>query len=79
MRNYLILKHKAAAFRADPDVVEALAAVRAPELAVPTLSPGERASDLGMDDLDPAAAALRGSPYEHLDQLALEHLLGVRG
>jgi xylose isomerase len=79
MRNYLILKHKAAAFRADPDVREALAAVRAPELAVPSLGPGERAADLSMDDLDPDAAALRALPYEHLDQLALEHLLGVRG
>ncbi|WP_055603741.1 xylose isomerase, partial [Streptomyces aureus] len=36
MRNYLILKERAAAFRADPDVQQALASSRLPELAVPT-------------------------------------------
>ena len=41
MRTYLILKEKAAAFRADPEVAEALAACRVAELSEPTLAPGE--------------------------------------
>ena len=79
MRTYLILKEKAAAFRADPEVAEALAASRAPELAVPTLAPGETLADLLAEDFDPDAAALRDSAYTRLNQLALEHLMGVRG
>jgi xylose isomerase len=38
MRNYLILKERAAAFRADPEVTEALRAARLDELAQPTLA-----------------------------------------
>ena len=38
MRNYLILREKARAFRADPEVQAALAAARIPELAEPTLA-----------------------------------------
>ena len=41
MRTYLLLKERAAAFRADPEVQEALAAARVPELARPTLAEGE--------------------------------------
>ena len=41
MRTYLLLKERAAAFRADPEVQEALAARRVAELRQPTLSPGE--------------------------------------
>ena len=40
MRNYLILREKARAFRADPEVAEALEAARVGELAVPTLARG---------------------------------------
>ena len=79
MRTYLILKEKAAAFRADPEVSEALAASRVPELAVPTLAADESLADLLAEDFDPDAAALRDSAYTRLNQLALEHLLGVRG
>ncbi|GAA2721786.1 xylose isomerase [Actinocorallia aurantiaca] len=79
MRTYLILKEKAAAFRADPEVAEALAASRTPELAVPTLAPGEGLDALLAEEFDPDAAALRDSHYTRLNQLALEHLMGVRG
>ena len=41
MRTYLLLKERAAAFRADPEVQEALAASRVAELAQPTLAAGE--------------------------------------
>nr|PZN47901.1 MAG: xylose isomerase [Actinomycetota bacterium] len=78
MRTYLILKEKAKKFRADPEVQEALRAARADQLAVPTLAPGESWSDLEKDDFDLDAAAARGYHYSRLNQLAMEHLLGVR-
>ena len=78
MRNYLILRDKAAAFRADPDVQAALAAARVDQLAVPTVAAGESIADLRAETLDPDEAGRRGMAFEHLDQLALEHLYGVR-
>jgi len=78
MRNYLILRAKARAFRADPEVRAALAAARIPELAEPTLAPGETWRDVRGAAADTGALAARGMAYEHLDQLALEHLYGVR-
>ncbi|MEW1847836.1 xylose isomerase [Nonomuraea angiospora] len=79
MRTYLILKEKSRAFRADPEVQEALSASRVDELAQPTLAPGESWADLAKDDFDPEVAAARGFHFTRLNQLALEHLLGVRG
>ncbi|MGN9837797.1 xylose isomerase [Nonomuraea sp. H19] len=79
MRTYLILKEKAAKFRQDPEVQEALRASRVDELAQPTLAAGETWQDLAKDDFDPEAAAVRGFHFTRLNQLALEHLLGVRG
>jgi xylose isomerase len=78
MRNYLILRAKAKAYRADPDVQAALAAARVPELSRPTLAPGETLADLANDRFDVSAAAERGCQVERLDQLALDHLFGVR-
>ncbi|MER8232921.1 xylose isomerase [Streptomyces sp. NPDC094049] len=81
MRTYLILRERAAAFRADPDVGRALAASRLPELAVPTAPDGLAgllADPSAYETFDPDAAAERSMAFEHLDQLALEHLLGVR-
>ncbi|KRV46958.1 xylose isomerase [Wenjunlia vitaminophila] len=84
MRNYLILKERAAAFRADPEVREALRAARLDQLATPTLAPGETLDDLladrsSFEDFDVTAAARRGMAFERLDQLAMDHLLGARG
>ncbi|GII81490.1 xylose isomerase [Sphaerisporangium rufum] len=79
MRTYLILKAKAAAFRADPEVQEALRDSRVTDLAEPTLAPGESYDDLAKDDFDLDVAAQRGFHFTRLNQLALEHLLGVRG
>jgi xylose isomerase len=79
MRTYLILKERAAAFRADPEVAEAMAAAGVPDLATATLRPGETLTDLRADrsfDLD--AAARHGRGYERLDQLVIDHLLGAR-
>ncbi|WP_432087879.1 xylose isomerase [Streptomyces sp. bgisy095] len=81
MRNYLILKERSAAFRADPDVVAALDASRLPELAVPTAANGLAgllADPTAYETFDADAAAERSMAFERLDQLALEHLLGVR-
>ncbi|SEP46160.1 xylose isomerase [Amycolatopsis saalfeldensis] len=78
MRTYLILKAKAEAFRKDPEVADALAASRVPDLSTPTLAPGETLDDLAADDFDVEAAGKRGYHFTRLNQLALEHLLGTR-
>ena len=84
MRTYLLLKERAAAFRADPEVQEALAASRVPELSVPTLAAGESYADLLADrdsyeDFDTDAYfGGKGFGFVRLNQLALEHLLGAR-
>jgi xylose isomerase len=79
MRTYLILKERAAAFRADPEVAEAMADAGVPDLATPTLRPGETLQDLREErGFDPDAAARRGRGYERLDQLVVDHLLGAR-
>ncbi len=78
MRNYLILAQKARAYRADPEVQAALAASRVPELAVATLAPGETLADVRAESVDIEALARRGMAFEVLDQLATEHLFGVR-
>ena len=79
MRNYLILRQKSRAFRADPEVQAALVAARVDELAKPTLAAGEDIDTLRAEEFDPEAAGLRGMGFERLDQLALDHLYGVRG
>jgi xylose isomerase len=83
MRTYLILKERAAAFRADPEVQAAWEASRSTELATPTLAPGESYADLladrsAFEEFDYEATASRGLHYSRLDQLAIEHLLGAR-
>ncbi|MEV0563919.1 xylose isomerase [Dactylosporangium sp. NPDC050588] len=79
MRNYLILKDKVRAFRDDPEVSAALATARVDELSVPTLMPGESLSALRAEEIDVETVAARGMAFERLDQLAMEHLLGIRG
>ena len=79
MRNYLILREKARAFRDDPEVQEAMRLARVDQLAVPTLGEGEKLEDLRAELFDPEEHAWRGMGFELLDQLALEHLYGVRG
>ena len=78
MRNYLILRAKVRAFRADPEVTAALRASGVDQLSSPTLDPGETWRDVREPHADTEALAQRGLAYEHLDQLALEHLYGVR-
>ena len=78
MRNYLILRERVRAFRADPEVKDALEAARVDELAVPTLADGEALADLRTEQHDLATLATRGMHFERLDQLAMEHLIGTR-
>jgi xylose isomerase len=83
MRTYLLLRERARAFRADPEVAEALAAAGVPELAVPTLGEGESLADLlgdrtAFEDFAADAKGERSHGATRLDQLALEHLLGAR-
>jgi xylose isomerase len=83
MRTYLLLKERAEAFRADPEVYAALEASRVAQLSVPTLAAGESYEDLladrsAFEDFDADAAGQRGLGAVHLTQLAVEHLLGAR-
>jgi xylose isomerase len=82
MRTYLLLRERARAFRADPEVQEALAASRVPELAEPTVGPeglaGLAADRSAYEEFDADATARRGFGFGRLDQLMVEHLLGAR-
>ncbi|MET8252213.1 xylose isomerase [Micromonospora sp. NPDC005197] len=83
MSTYLLLKERAAAFRADPEVVEALAASKVDELNTPTLGDGEGYEEFladrsAFEDVDVDAVAARGFAFVQLNQLAVEHLLGAR-
>jgi xylose isomerase len=83
MRMYLLLKERAAAFRADPGVQAALAAAKVPELATPTLNEGETYTDLlndrsAWEDFDPDAVGAKGYGFVKLHQLAIDHVLRAR-
>jgi xylose isomerase len=83
MRTYLLLRERAAAYRADPAVQSAMAYAKQHELATPTLAAGETYADLladrsAFEDFDADSVAARGYGYGELDQLAIEHLLGAR-
>jgi xylose isomerase len=83
MGTYLLLKERAAAFRADPEVQEALRASQVAELSVPTLGESESYSDLLADrsaseEFDVKRLGAHGYGFSHLDQLAVEHVLGAR-
>jgi xylose isomerase len=83
MEIYLTLRDRARAFRADPEVQEALEASRVGELSQPTLNDGETYEQLISDrsafedyDLDPPRT--QGYGFAKIQRLAIEHLLGVR-
>lgn len=84
MRNYLLLKQRTKAFRADPEVHQALLASRVAQLRVPTLADGEGYLELLADpsayeDFDTDAYfSGSGFGFVRLQQLATEHLLGAR-
>ena len=71
------------AFRADPEVKQALEAAQVAELGKPTLDQGESYQQLLTDrdayeDYDIDSARTKGYGFAELQRLAIEHLLGVR-
>jgi xylose isomerase len=83
MSMYLLLKERALAFRADPEVQEALKVSGVVELGETTLSAGETTADLladrtAFEDFDADKASERSFAFVRLNQLAMEHLLGAR-
>ena len=84
MRTYLLLKERAAAYRADPEVRAALEEARVGDIHAATLGVGETYADLlndrkSWEDFDADDAAARGCAFVALNQLGLEHLMGARG
>jgi len=81
MRTYLILKEKAERWNADPQIQELVAQVNADDgTMTPHLGPytPERAEGLRDLEIDRRTVAARGQPYERLDQLTVDLLLGAR-
>ena len=83
MRTYKILAERARAFDADPEVRELVAATLEGPDEVDALTRGAYSADRVArlralePDLDGIGAS--GLGYERLDQLLMEHLVGVRG
>ena len=81
MRNYLILKEKAQQFDEDPEVQGLLAEIHAvaPEYAEAVGAyTGAKADKFKALLLDRTELAAKKLPYERLDQLTIDILLGVR-
>ncbi|RJF40681.1 xylose isomerase [Actinomyces sp. 2119] len=81
MEMYLMLADKARAFRADPATAELMDKASVPELAQPTLAPGESVADLLADtsayeDFDATAAGAREYHFVELYHHAMRHLIG---
>ena len=81
MRTYLILKEKAAAWNADPEIQSIVAELNAGDEGVAPLVgaySSQKAEALKAQNFDRVALGQRGYKYERLDQLTVELLLGVR-
>ncbi len=80
IRTYLLLKDKAARWNADQEIQVILAEIAADRPGVPTVGPYSEAhaKTLLAHEFDRAKIAQRRLPYEKLDQLTVEILLGVR-
>jgi xylose isomerase len=81
MRTYLILKEKAARWNADPEIQALLAEINAGDGTMDQYSgsyTAKKARALKAQSFDRLALAARGLPYERLDQLTVDLLLGVR-
>jgi xylose isomerase len=80
MRTYLILKEKARQFNEDAEIQALVAEIHADDGAMADLQGGytsARAAALKAAPFDRHALAVRAMPYERLDQLTIELLLGV--
>jgi xylose isomerase len=81
MRNYLILKEKVEKFRADSEIQTLLAEINADDGTTDGFKgkyTPEKAQALRAHPFNRIALGRRGQPYERLDQLVVELLLGVR-
>lgn len=81
MRTYLILKEKAARWNADAEIQALLAEINADDGTLKPLTgkfTPEKAAALKKRKFNREALGARGLPYERLDQLTVEIILGVR-
>jgi xylose isomerase len=81
MRTYMILKEKAAQWNADAEIQALVSEINADDGSLSYLSDGysaDAASRLRAETFDREALGSRNLPYEQLDQLTIELLLGVR-
>jgi xylose isomerase len=79
MRSYLILKEKAKQFCADKEIQDLIKEIRtSPDPATLGGYSRARASEIKHRTFDRAALTARPLPYERLDQLVVELLMGVR-
>ncbi|MCE7984847.1 MAG: xylose isomerase [Caldilinea sp. CFX5] len=81
MRTYLIFKEKAAQFRQDKEIQDLLAQIKADDGSMNPYFGAysrEKANALKAQSFDRDAIAAKGQPYERLDQLVIDLLLGVR-
>ena len=81
MRTYLILKEKAERFKADAEIQALLAEINADDGAMAGYQGSYdtgKAAAIKAASFDRIALGARGLPYERLDQLTVELLLGIR-
>ena len=81
MRNYLIFKEKALRFNDDPEIQDLLAELNAVAPGfdpVPLQFTKERAEQIKALNLDRKELTKKRIPYEKLDQLVIDLLLGIR-
>lgn len=81
MRTYLILKEKARQWNADAEIQALLQEINVDDGSLPAWSGGyssDKATALKNHSFDRKALGTRGLPYERLDQLTVDLLLGVR-
>jgi xylose isomerase len=81
MRNYLIFKEKAKQFDDDSEIQGLLAEIRSVDPAfevVPLIFTPERAAQIKAMELDHKKLAKKRLPYERVDQLTIDLLLGLR-
>ncbi|MCA9921617.1 MAG: xylose isomerase [Anaerolineales bacterium] len=81
MRTYLILKEKAARFNADAEIQALLAEINADDGGMAPFMgqySAKKAAALRAHNFNRTALGQRAQPYERLDQLVVELLLGVR-
>src|SRR5438552_8187203 len=79
MRTYLVLKEKAQQFRQDPEIQALVEDIRGDAANIVIGKYSRRQADvLKSREFDREALAARPLPYERLDQLVVDLLLGVR-